>query len=78
MDFLEQLHHTFVAQIVGTYITYYCLAAITLVVICLFTLLAVSLKETSRRLMTQKETVKHVNLVLLREEHYINVDKEIQ
>ncbi|XP_065900254.1 solute carrier family 2, facilitated glucose transporter member 8-like [Dysidea avara] len=77
---LTHLHLTtgvFIAQIVGAYITYYWLAVITLVIICLFTMLAISLKETPRWLMTQRRNgeAREV-LVWLRGEHY-NVDKEL-
>ena len=68
----------FVAQVVGTYTTYYWLAVITLVVISLFTLLAVTLKETPRWLMTQdRQYEAREVLVWLRGAHY-DVDKELK
>ena len=68
----------FVAQVVGTYITYYWLAVITLGVITLFTLLSITLKETPRWLMTQKrEHEAHVVLLWLRGAKY-DVDKELK
>lgn len=68
----------FLGQLVGTYITYYWLAVIILMVTLLFTVLAITLKETPRWLMTQKRNreAREV-LVWLRGEHY-NVDKELQ
>ena len=68
----------FVAQVVGTYTTYYWLAVITLVVISLFTLLAVTLKETPRWLITQdRQYEAREVLVWLRGVHY-DVDKELK
>ena len=68
----------FIAQIVGTYTTYYWLAVITLVVVSLFTLLAVTLKETPRWLMTQnKQYEAREVLVWLRGTQY-DVDKELK
>ena len=68
----------FVAQVVGTYITYYWLAMITLVAVSLFTLLSITLKETPRWLMTQnREYEAREVLVWLRGVHY-DVDKELK
>ena len=68
----------FIAQVVGTYITYYWLAVITLVVVSLFTLLSVTLKETPRWLMTQsREHEAREVLVWLRGPQY-DVDKELK
>ena len=68
----------FIAQVVGTYTTYYWLAVITLVVITLFTLLAVTLKETPRWLMTQNRSYEAQKvLVWLRGTQY-DVDKELK
>jgi len=68
----------FVGQLVGTYITYYWLAVIILMITCIFTVLAISLKETPRWLMTQKRSREACKvLVWLRGENY-NVDKELQ
>lgn len=68
----------FIAQVVGTYITYYWLAIITLVVITWFTLLALTLKETPRWLMTQdrKYEAREI-LVWLRGAQY-DVDEELK
>ena len=78
---LPQLTSTvgvFIAQVVGTYITYYWLAVITLAVVSLFTLLSITLKETPRWLMTQKrEHEAREVLVWLRGAQY-DVDKELQ
>ena len=78
---LPQLIQTvgvFIAQVVGTYTTYYWLAVITLVVISLFTLLSVTLKETPRWLMTQdRQYEAREVLVWLRGSHY-DVDKELK
>ena len=68
----------FIAQVVGTYTTYYWLAVITLVVISLFTLLAVTLKETPRWLMTQnRQHEAREVLMWLRGSQY-DVDKELK
>ena len=68
----------FFAQVVGTYITYYWLAVITLGVVTLFTLLAVTLKETPRWLLTQnREYEAQRVLVWLRGAQY-DVDKELK
>ena len=68
----------FIAQVVGTYTTYYWLAVITLVIISLFTLLAVTLKETPRWLMTQdRQYEARETLVWLRGPQY-DVDKELK
>ena len=68
----------FFAQVVGTYLTYYWLAVITLGVITLFTLLAVTLKETPRWLMTQnREYEAREVLMWLRGPQY-DVDKELK
>lgn len=75
---LTQTVGVFIAQVVGTYTTYYWLAMITLVVTSLFTVLAITLRESPRWLMTQKRSHEAQRvLVWLRGTQY-DVDKELR
>ena len=67
----------FIAQVVGTYTTYYWLAVITLVVVTLFTLLAVTLKETPRWLMIQDRQYEAQEVLMWLRGTQYDVDKEL-
>ena len=69
---------TFLGQLIGVYIPYYWLAMIPLAVTFIFTLLATTIKETPRWLMTQGRKCEARNVLRwLRGPNY-NVDQELQ